>query len=395
MKDKHQKLFRITLVSLFSLMIIGIISLLFALVFSVYPNYILKANHGKFFMAGQKIGNTILDFFVDTNYERFDDKTYSILRRINQPFMRIKKPNELPSNIFLSKPMNAYVYHSPMMPDPFVTFALLPGKYLGVENSIQQFRYDKILKKKKENEYRIFITGGSTAWGAIAPNNDSTIAGFLERILRKKIKSKNIKVITAAAGAWNSTQERIWIFNRITEYEPDLIISYSGHNDIFDVHLRHKNLFNSYWYDGAYYYNSILEYENYNRGTNISDDVRNYHKIINKHFTSKFPDQTIKNIKIITSYLEKINCKYFYILQPIREKERKAVSLECDKLRNSLSKFAKENKTFQFYDDSSLFDGRDDIFFDRCHIGDKGNKLIAERLSKIIIDKFFKNYNCF
>ncbi|MCB9247372.1 MAG: hypothetical protein H6613_01930 [Ignavibacteriales bacterium] len=77
-----------------------------------------------------------------------------------------------------------------MMPDPFATFSLLPGRYYSAVNSIQQFRYKEILGKKKKGEFRIFITGGSTAWGALAPNNESTIGGFLEKILNEKQKVK-------------------------------------------------------------------------------------------------------------------------------------------------------------------------------------------------------------
>lgn len=275
-----------------------------------------------------------------------------------------------------------------MMPDPFATFSLLPGRYYSAVNSIQQFRYKEILGKKEKAEYRIFITGGSTAWGALAPNNESTIGGFLEKILNEKQKVKKIKVITAAAGAWNSTQERIWIFNRITEYEPDLIISYSGHNDIYDWYQRKENIFNSYWYDGEYYFNAIIQYEKFNRGIDLVDSILSYRKEMKKFYKDDFPRKTIKNIQIINAYLKTVHCSYYYVLQPIRKNDREKISKEYEKLKIELVKFDKEEKNFSFYDHSDLFDNSRNIFFDRCHIGDRGNLIIAENLSKIILARF-------
>ncbi|MCB0749576.1 MAG: hypothetical protein KDC90_19110, partial [Ignavibacteriae bacterium] len=101
-----------------------------------------------------------------------------------------------------------------------------------------------------------------------------------------------------------------------------------------------------------------------------------------------FPRKTIKNIQIINAYLKTINCSYYYVLQPIRKKDREKIIKEYEKLKIELVKFDKEEKNFSYYDHSDLFDISRNIFFDRCHIGDKGNLIIAENLSEIILTRF-------
>jgi len=373
---------------LYSLFILITIGLLITIIFSVYPSYILRANYGEVFNIGQKIGNSLISFsgFEKGKSTIWSKNKYPNPEKINQPLILTIKSDKIEKEIFLSDKVQEYVYHSPMMPDPYVTFALLPGQFLTVDNSIQQFRYREVLNKKKDDEIRIFITGGSTAWGALAPNNESTIGGFLEIMLNDIIRDKQIKVITAAAGAWNTTQERNWIFNRITEFEPDVIISYSGHNDIFDVTRNKEDLFNSYWFDGAYYFNSLLQYEGFNRGKEVVEKIKSVRNSLRDNYVDDFPRKTIKNIQIINAYLEKIKCSYLFVFQPIRKEERIIVQKECKSLRKQLLNFDKLETNFSYLDHSTLFDKRNDIFYDRCHLGDKGNKIIAEDLLKMIMN---------
>lgn len=375
-----------------AIILTAIVLLAIAFLFSAYPNYIKQAKHGNVFGYGQKFGNEILEFLGLDNEidDRWNSEKYIFPKKINQPFLLSFKAEDLPNEIYYNKNIAEYLYHSPMMPDPYTTYALLPGEYLTANNSIQQFRYNEELLEKDENEFRIFITGGSTAWGALASDNDSTIAGYLEKILNEQFPLKNIKVITAAAGAWNSTQERIWIFNRITEYEPDIIISYSGHNDIFDQKLRHENIYDSYWFDGKYYFNSILQYEGYNRGEKILNYLLKYSSIKQSKHSDDFPKKIVKNYKIVDSYLEKIGCKFIYIFQPIRQKERKSVERLITNLINSFSKLAQRSPNMTVLDHSRIFDGKDHIFYDRCHFGDIGNKIIAYNLIELLSDEMEK-----
>ena len=70
---------------------------------------------------------------------------------------------------------------------------------------------------------RVLITG-------INGMDGSHLADFL--------LNKNYEVFTMATPAWASTHERIMIENRLSDLEPDLVVSLSGNND---VHWGAKN----------------------------------------------------------------------------------------------------------------------------------------------------------
>ena len=139
----------------------------------------------------------------------------------------------------------------PNIPTPFVGTAPTPGQHGTAHINSMQFRAAKELEMPKPADtYRIFITGGSTAFGSGAPGDDQTIAGYLNTILSRQltpITKQKYEVLTMANRAWASTQERIVIENRLSELEPDMVISFSGVND---VHwgLRGRNVlwFRSY-----------------------------------------------------------------------------------------------------------------------------------------------------
>src|SRR5262249_36851264 len=99
----------------------------------------------------------------------------------------------------------------------------------------QQFRYNRTLESPKPaGTCRIFLVGGSTAFGTCARSNETTIAGYLERSLNRegaKFK-RRFEVVTAANANWISPHERIMIENRLLELEPDVVIALSGYNDV-------------------------------------------------------------------------------------------------------------------------------------------------------------------
>ena len=100
---------------------------------------------------------------------------------------------------------------------------------------------EKLILPKPSNIHRIFITGGSTAFSSGAPSQDRTIAAYLNRLLSinlTPLTNINYEVFTMATPAWASTHERIMIENRLSDLEPDLVVSLSGNND---VHWEAKN----------------------------------------------------------------------------------------------------------------------------------------------------------
>lgn len=117
----------------------------------------------------------------------------------------------------------------------------------------QGFRRDTdVSLEKPANTVRIFLTGGSTAYG-YATNmpedtdnrwrllyNNQTIDYYLEQKLNQTFPSKHWEVINAAAPAYQLIQELGQMQSALLRYRPDCIILLDGYNDI-DALWKHAN----------------------------------------------------------------------------------------------------------------------------------------------------------
>lgn len=89
---------------------------------------------------------------------------------------------------------------------------------------------DDVEYDKSEGEFRIFILGGSVAFGA-GSKDDETIGAWLQKEL-ENVKKK-VRVIIAGQPAFNSSQEYVYFSLFITMYKPDLVIVLNGRNDFY------------------------------------------------------------------------------------------------------------------------------------------------------------------
>lgn len=298
----------------------------------------------------------------------------------------------------------------PNVPAPFIGHVPEPGKHNNSYINSMQFRSDNEIKMPKPPHiYRILLTGGSTAYGTGSPSQQRTIAGYLSHILNEQLSlSSDLKyeVLTMANSAWASTHERIIIENRLSELEPDMVMSLSGNNDIhWGLSGRNVLWFRSY-YDELYWKIINMAYA-------ISG-----HKGI-KDITELEPapipcslvaERLVKNVKLSSHALSLNDITYVFFLQPnldvtkktLTEREsqyqaervtphmsnekRKNYFVECFSLMNNeLDKLEIDN--FHYFNLFNIFDNMkegEDIFIDSYHFGDKGNEVIANNIFKHI-----------
>jgi hypothetical protein len=115
----------------------------------------------------------------------------------------------------------------------------------GIYHNAQGFRREaNVTREKQEGTYRIFIMGGSTAYGlgslsrygqekyAIIKNNE-TIDYYLEQYLKAKMPEKQIEVINAAITSQQSHHHLIYLNQTILKYHPDMVIFIDGFNDYY------------------------------------------------------------------------------------------------------------------------------------------------------------------
>jgi hypothetical protein len=91
----------------------------------------------------------------------------------------------------------------------------------------QQFRIEK-----PANGFRVFILGGSSAYGF--PWGASVAFGRpLERALAAAYPDRAVEVVNAAAMSYGSHRLRILV-REILEHEPDALVIYGGHNEFVE-----------------------------------------------------------------------------------------------------------------------------------------------------------------
>jgi lysophospholipase L1-like esterase len=129
----------------------------------------------------------------------------------------------------------------------------------GVEHNSQGFRrLTNVSHDKPIGTYRVFLMGGSTAYGTgglwphIEPSfpvlqNSETIDTFLEQYLREQFPEISVEVINAGIVSTWMHHHLIYLNQTILAYDPDMVLFLDGFNDFFHYRPGHDQ-FASYSY---------------------------------------------------------------------------------------------------------------------------------------------------
>ena len=293
--------------------------------------------------------------------------------------------------------MDGYSYSYPMVVTPFVGSGPRPGRDANAHVNALQFRSEQELAlPKPAAEYRIFLVGGSTAFGSGAPSEERTIGGYLEALLNEMHDgNRRIEVYTFANPGWVSTHERISIVNRLSELAPDLIVSLSGSNDVF-------------WSRGGWNTLWMQTYADQHFGILIDNAMKlaGYEAsppLIIKEKGPVPPEEVarrlVKNVRQAAFSLTPDHIPYLFALQPnyyVTGKGMSARELRIFKDRRAEKEYYQgcyeaisreldlyEMDNFRFINLAGVFDemaAEDEVFLDLFHFGDRGNEVIARGL---------------
>jgi lysophospholipase L1-like esterase len=106
-----------------------------------------------------------------------------------------------------------------------------------------------VKREKPKGTFRIFLVGGSTAFGAgqsvryhdVHPYPDglyaypSSIAGRLKAVLQERNPQTRYEVINAAGFERRIHQSFLQYLESLSQYDPDLIINLEGMNDVYSI----------------------------------------------------------------------------------------------------------------------------------------------------------------
>ncbi|MDD3859496.1 MAG: hypothetical protein PHW83_04805 [Bacteroidales bacterium] len=278
---------------------------------------------------------------------------------------------------------------------PYLYFKLLEDNAYRNDDGL------KILapKEKSDSTYRIIITGGSVTYGL---EYENTISANLEEILQDSFPNKKIEVLNAGVPAYVIEQEFILIQLVLQYYEPNMIISLDGYNDLITTEINRfypcpDILPPHNWKDFSPIKEQSFSRKIRGRFFGIFPNIERLADFFNRKFyADKNNFQELKNNKeiIALTYSRRVKdieafCRgkeitYFNILQPLAfidnpkndREETLAMVYKC--MSDSL-------KACYYYTDFSttLVDNKN-LFIDECHINTSGNKLIAKQIADMI-----------
>ena len=276
-------------------------------------------------------------------------------------------------------------------------------KTININN--EGFRGPEINYNKTNNDFRIFMIGGSTVFGSGLSNDRETIPYQLFKKFNEKYD--NVEVINAGISSITSFEELYIIENILVNLKPDMIIVYDGANDIGYKRINEPEIqtssddislknFQKYLRSPVVLYRYIL-LPMYNYEFTDSPDRTNQ--------DSRFDEETSKIISSLwgerMNEFCKISNKYEFesvvIIQPALYNGKKPLSSFEESIYeknthgvNTFEKLIEKSRTLKncslVLDFSSVFEHTSaSVYFDQVHTNNFGNQIIAEKIHDEIL----------
>lgn len=280
---------------------------------------------------------------------------------------------------------------------------LIPNQHFNTINiNSDGFRGEEL---QNNADYRIFVIGGSTTFGAGASSDSHTISGFLQKKLSSQFPQHNIEVINAGISNAYSFSEANLIKNKILSHDPDLLIIYDGWNDLDRVYEN--------YYDTATDVKLLDQIIRFiKRSEYVTPQVLlklyfNFHhdNVAVASFDSSNMEQKVslwtETWTDICNLQNEYGFKTIIMLQPILGTGNKPLSSEE---QQHFVHFDNESQIYYYqkyadvlpqlqsactatHDLRNIFDNYSEtIYYDSGHVGDFGNEIIADTMYEKIID---------
>jgi hypothetical protein len=260
----------------------------------------------------------------------------------------------------------------------------------------------KILRKKEkpENSYRIVLSGGSVAYGQ---KLNETISANLEKILKDSFPKNNIEVLNGGVPAYVIEQEFILIQLILQYYQPDMIISLDGYNDLISTEINRYYhspdiLAPHNWRDFRHIRHQEKKARLSGRFYGIFPNIyRARDFFFRRNFDKEFEYSKISNNKelIAQTYARRVDdihafCSgksihYHHFLQPVRftDKQNNTREEHLYKIYTCMN----DSLNIRPYNTSllNIFRSNNSVFKDECHVISTGNNIFAKEISNKII----------
>jgi hypothetical protein len=276
--------------------------------------------------------------------------------------------------------------------------------------------------KKNLPEKKVVLFGGSTVFGVGSTSLSNTIASNLHIFLNNDKSKYFYRVYNAGVRGYASYQEFNRYLNDVrSQIEPDIVIDLNGRND---SHYATQGLFQNNFDTNYSTYiekqiedsrledNRLKKYPLFENTTDLFGLIINKLKNSSGYSEEKSKKKNIystanKDIeKSLKNYITMMNAfkevvkqdkkQFFWILQPIAHYKKTLTNDEESRIYGVNKQYKKEIKFAYdyltnlsnpgFIDLSDIFINLNKtVYIDICHYNDEGNKIIAKRISEVIL----------
>src|SRR2546421_3959318 len=294
----------------------------------------------------------------------------------------------------LNTRLRAVAWVPPYRPAPFVGHMARP--ILGADPHINVLGFrDKrhSYLTKPERMVRVFITGGSAAWGSGASSQTKTISYVLEESLNQQIAPTTgyrYEVINTAFPGWSTTQEKILIQQRLVSMHPDVVLMFSGSNDVHWA-LNNRDI---RWFYGPQDENYMMLLNEIYQSSGHPEWQFALPASSHPIEPSELAQITVRNVTEAAIAADRVKAPLIFALQPnivsttksLSKRERQLPEMQhkaywdssYQALRDKLSHISLQN--YRMLDLSRLFgelDENTELFVDSYHFADTGYRLLA------------------
>jgi hypothetical protein len=288
------------------------------------------------------------------------------------------------------------------------------------------------VEPRRDNEYRILIVGGSSAWGLGASSNQTTPAGYLEQMLNETGQDTVFRVMNGAFPAWESREEMIVTIEFFDYFDPDMIIAFTGFNDITGLTKMGERFF-ALREESAVLAKAVEE-QIRPMGTMTAlrklagslglwrlvvyfrelralearkQDTVKGHYAYDENVSREGFKRIVRRYRIMASFGDRSHAKLVIALQPdIFSTKKPMIAEEASIVKHHRARFRGIQEAFLRYrtdmltalkglgppkptivDLAPVFDKvAEPIFIDPAHYIDKGNLHVAARLKEVVLD---------
>jgi hypothetical protein len=291
---------------------------------------------------------------------------------------------------------------------PFVGYGPAPGPQYNGNITGGQFRGSRDPEMPKPNGVtRIILTGASVAFSAGAPSEARTVGSYLQEALDSRAgkTGRRVEVLTFAAPAWSSTHERIAIENRLSDLEPDVVVSLTGVADALYGELGHNVLWSRALTD-QYYWELVNITLKRIRLPPMAD--------VQEAITGVVPPELVavrlkKNVVLAAAALQLAHARYRVFLQPAVTTTAKSLGALEKSWRYRQTGYFRDAEYYKrcwaeidralssgglppnttYANLSGVFDSlpeTTEVFLDSYHFGDRGNSILAGRIAAALLE---------